>query len=174
MLSTSNGVTGRPLADACAPVEPDSIPADRLVVSSSVERWLSVLMAGILVEYLLFFVLFWDRAGPGDADQYLVFHSLQYWNAQLFGLAKQWTPLLCSGLSLAGEPQVPFLSLGMTLSYLLGPLWGVKFSLVLYCVGGWVGAYLYAGLWLSVPLQRRLAAALFVGNGSFGARDRSR
>jgi hypothetical protein len=170
MPSTSNGVTGRPPADACAPVEPDSIPADRLIVSSSVERWLSVLIAGIVVEYLLFFVLFWDRAGPGDADQYLVFHSLQYWNAQLFGLAKQWTPLLCSGLSLAGEPQVPFLSLGMTLSYLLGPLWGVKFSLVLYCVGGWVGAYLYSGLWLRVPLQRRLAAALFVGNGFFFCR----
>lgn len=170
MHSISNGVIRQAPAGACARGQLDSIPADRLVVSSSAQRWLTVLIAGIVVEYLLFFVLFWDRAGPGDADQYLVFHSLQYWNAELFGLAKQWTPLLCSGLSLSGEPQVPFLSLGMTLSYLLGPLWGVKISLVLYCLGGWIGAYLYSGLWLRVPLQQRLAAALFVGNGFFFCR----
>jgi len=50
----------------------------------------------------------------------LVFHSLQYWNASMFGMAKQWTPLMCSGLSMAGEPQVPFMSLSMALSYMLG------------------------------------------------------
>ena len=133
-------------------------------------RWLTALIVGILVEYLLFFALFWDRTGPGDADQYLVFHTLQYWNAQAFGLAKQWTPLLCSGLSMAGEPQIPFMSLGMALSYLLGPLAGVKLSVMIYCCIGWVGAYLYSALWLQVPLQRHLAATLFLGNGFFFCR----
>ncbi|MDB6157660.1 MAG: hypothetical protein JWO04_1366, partial [Gammaproteobacteria bacterium] len=91
---------------------------------------------------------------------YLVFHTLQYWNAGLFGLAKQWTPLMCSGLSMAGEPQIPFMSLAMLLGYALGPLSGVKLSLVIYLTLGWIGASLYAGLWLPLKLQRALAAAL--------------
>lgn len=144
--------------------------ADSITVHPTTRRWLTALMAGILLEYLLFFILFWDRTGPGDADQYLVFHTLQYWNAQAFGLAKQWTPLLCSGLSMAGEPQIPFMSLGMGLSYLFGPLAGVKLSLVVYCIAGWWGAYLYAGLWLRTSLQRCLAATLFLGNGFFFCR----
>ena len=115
-------------------------------------------------------MLFWRKAGPGDADQYLVFHTLQYWNAGLFGLAKQWTPLMCSGLSMAGEPQIPFMSLAMLLSYVMGPLSGVKLSLVIYLVLGWIGASLYAGLWLRLKLQRALAAALFIGNGFFFCR----
>jgi hypothetical protein len=115
-------------------------------------------------------VLFWRKTGPGDADQYLVFHTLQYWNAGLFGLAKQWTPLMCSGLSMAGEPQIPFMSLAMLISYVLGPLWGVKLSLVIYLILGWIGASLYAGLWLRLKLQRALAAALFIGNGFFFCR----
>jgi hypothetical protein len=115
-------------------------------------------------------VLFWRKTGPGDADQYLVFHTLQYWNAGLFGLAKQWTPLMCSGLSMAGEPQIPFMSLAMLISYVLGPLWGVKLSLVIYLVLGWIGASLYAGLWLPLKFQRALAAALFIGNGFFFCR----
>jgi hypothetical protein len=115
-------------------------------------------------------VLFWHKAGPGDADQYLVFHTLQYWNAGLFGLAKQWTPLMCSGLSMAGEPQIPFMSLAMLIGYVMGPLWGVKLSLVIYLVLGWIGASLYAGLWLRLKLQRALAAALFIGNGFFFCR----
>jgi hypothetical protein len=115
-------------------------------------------------------VLFWHKTGPGDADQYLVFHTLQYWNAGLFGLAKQWTPLMCSGLSMAGEPQIPFMSLAMLLGYAMGPLWGVKLSLVIYLVLGWIGASLYAGLWLRLKLQRALAAALFIGNGFFFCR----
>ena len=115
-------------------------------------------------------MLFWRKTGPGDADQYLVFHTLQYWNAGLFGMAKQWTPLMCSGLSMAGEPQIPFMSLAMLISYVMGPLWGVKLSLVIYLVLGWIGASLYAGLWLRLKLQRALAAALFIGNGFFFCR----
>lgn len=133
-------------------------------------RWLLALTLGVLGVYILFFALFFDRSGPGDSDQYLVFHRLQYWNHELFGLAKQWTPLLCSGLSMAGEPQIPFMSLSMALSYVAGPLWGVKSALVIYLALGWVGAFLYAGLWLRVPLQRSLAASLFVGNGFFFCR----
>ncbi len=74
---------------------------------------------------------------------------------------------MCSGLSLAGEPQVPFMSLSMLLSYVLGPLWGLKLATLTYFVAGWVGAFLYAGLWLKQFGQRALAAALFIGNGFF-------
>ena len=131
---------------------------------------MQALTVGVLSVYATFFVIFFHRSGPGDSDQYLVFHRLQYWNQKLFTLAKQWTPVMCSGLSMAGEPQIPFMSLSMTLSYLLGPLWGVKMALIVYLALGWAGARLYAGLWLRMPLQRSLAASLFVGNGFFFCR----
>ena len=127
-------------------------------------------MIGVVALYALFFIIFFRQSGPRDGDQYLVFHSLQYWNAALFGIAKQWTPLMCSGLSLAGEPQVPFMSLSMALSYVWGPLWGVRLTTATYLVAGWFGAYLYAGLWLRIRLQRALAASLFIGNGFFFCR----
>src|SRR3984893_11958189 len=100
-------------------------------------RWMQALTAGVLSVYATFFVIFFHRSGPGDSDQYLVFHRLQYWNQELFTLAKQWTPVMCSGLSMAGEPQIPFMSLSMTLSYLLGPLWGVKIASIVYLALGW-------------------------------------
>src|ERR1700732_4046846 len=99
-------------------------------------RWLSALSFGIVTVYALFYVVFLSRSGPKDGDQYLVFHSLQYWNAWMFGIAKQWTPLMCSGLSMAGEPQVPFMSLSMALTYVVGPLWGVKSAIVIYMAIG--------------------------------------
>lgn len=131
------------------------------------QRWLSAFSIGIVVVYAALFLWFLFRMGPKDQDQFLVFHELQYWNTSLFGLAKQWTPLMCSGLSLAGEPQVPFMSLSMMLSYVLGPFWGLKLATFAYFVIGWVGAYLYSGLWFKLFAQRTLAAALFIGNGFF-------
>jgi hypothetical protein len=133
-------------------------------------RWLSALVIGVVALYVIFFIMFFRQSGPRDGDQFLVFHSLQYWNAALFGIAKQWTPLMCSGLSLAGEPQVPFMSLSMALSYKWGPLWGVRLATAIYLVAGWLGGFLYAGLWLRVRLQRALAASLFIGNGFFFCR----
>jgi hypothetical protein len=133
-------------------------------------HWLNALSLGIVVTYAIFLVLFFDRSGPKDGDQFLVFHSLQFWSASLFGIAKQWTPVMCAGLSMAGEPQIPFMSLSMALTYALGPLLGVRLATVLYLLIGWLGAYLYAGLWLRVNAQRTLVAALFVGNGFFFCR----
>jgi hypothetical protein len=141
-----------------------------VVLAVGPRRWLRVLSLGILAVYGLFFILFWNRSGPRDGDQFLVFHTLQYWNASMFGIAKQWTPLMCSGLSMAGEPQIPFMSLSMALTYVVGPLWGVKSAIVIYMAIGWLGAYLYAGPWLRVKPQRTLAAALFIGNGFFFCR----
>src|SRR6202521_1226469 len=117
-------------------------------------RWLRALSLGIVTVYAVFYVVFLSRSGPKDGDQFLVFHSLQYWNASMFGMAKQWTPLMCSGLSMAGEPQVPFMSLSMALSYLLGPLWGVKLATAIYLAAGWFGGFLYAGLRLTMKWQR--------------------
>ncbi len=133
-------------------------------------RWLAAFALGIPATYAALFMALWTRIGPRDYDQFLVFHELQYWNASLFGLAKQWSPVMCAGLSMAGEPQVPFMSLSMLLSYELGPFRGLQLATALYFVGGWIGAYLYSGLWLKPFAQRALAAALFIGNGFFFCR----
>jgi hypothetical protein len=62
------------------------------------------------------------------------------------------------------------MSLSMMLTYVLGPLWGLKLATLLYFIMGWAGAWLYAGLWLKSSSQRALAAALFIGNGFFFCR----
>lgn len=141
-------------------------------LNGAARRWLAAVSVSVLTCYAVYFALFTYRVGPKDHDQFLVFHQLQYWNAALFGLAKQWTPLMCTGLSLAGEPQVPFMSLSMLLSYAFGPMLGIKLGVLLYFIAGWVGAFLYAGLWLRIPAQRILAASLFIGNGFFICRLR--
>lgn len=128
------------------------------------------MIIGIPCIYLLLLALDGNRVGSTDLDQFVVFHELQYWNWRLFGFAKQWTPVLCSGLSLAGEPQVPVLSLSMLLTYALGPLRGIQLAVVVYLAWGWAGAYLYAGLCTRVTLERALAASLFIGNGFFVCR----
>jgi len=144
--------------------------ADPQRLHPAAARWLTALAIGVVALYVLFFIVFFRQSGPRDGDQFLVFHSLQYWNAALFGIAKQWTPVMCSGLSLAGEPQVPFMSLSMALSYVWGPLWGVRLTTAAYLGAGWFGGFLYAGLWLRIRLQRSLAASLFIGNGFFFCR----
>src|SRR5258708_15929456 len=132
--------------------------------------WVYALSIGIILVYALFMSLSVGSDGPADYDQFVVFHELQYWNYSLFGLAKQWSPVMCAGLSIAGEPQVPFMSLTMAISYFLGPLLGIELGTVIYFVVGWIGTYLYAGLWLPHKPQRALAASLFVGNGFFFCR----
>jgi hypothetical protein len=138
--------------------------------SGEARRWLYVLSRGIVFVYIGLFLLLLDKVGPEDQDQFLVFHELQFWNNAFFGMAKQWTPLMCGGLSLAGEPQVPFMSLSMALAYVVGPFWALKLATVLYFLEGWLGAYLYAGMWLRQREPRLLAAALFIGNGFFVCR----
>ena len=129
--------------------------------------WSLGFILGIPGIYLLILAVFGQRVGTHDYDQFLVFHELQYWNSALFGLAKQWTPVMCSGLSLAGEPQVPFASLTMILAYAFGPLPGIMLGITLYLALGWVGAYLFAGLWSTERQPKALAASLFIGNGFF-------
>src|SRR6266849_4101929 len=108
-------------------------------------RWSRAFTIAIPAVYALVLAVFAQRVGTADYDQFLVFHELQYWNSALFGLAKQWSPVMCSGLSLAGEPQVPFASLTMLLGYALGPLMGIVTGIAAYLALGWVGAYLYSG-----------------------------
>jgi hypothetical protein len=145
--------------------DPIPVPVDR---ASSL--WLRAFTLGIVLAYALLWIGFLGRVGPKDFDQFLVFHELQYWNAALFGLAKQWSPVMCGGLSLAGEPQVPFMSLSMMISYGLGPLAGLEVATAIYMLVGWAGTYLYAGLWWPARGPRALAASLFIGNGFFACR----
>ena len=133
-------------------------------------RWIWLMTLAIPSIYAAFFLVIWNHVGPTDYDQFLVFHELQYWNSALFGHAKQWCPVLGTGVSLAAEPQVPFLSLSMGMSYLLGPLAGLQLAIILYFIVGWIGAFLYAGLWVRQRAPRCLAASLFIGNGFFVCR----
>jgi hypothetical protein len=133
-------------------------------------RWWAAFTCAIPVVYAVILTLFARRVGAADYDQFLVFHELQYWNVTLFGLAKQWSPVMCAGLSLAGEPQVPVASLTMLLSYMLGPLTGIVIGTLLYLAIGWLGGYLYSGLWFNEQRARLLAASLFIGNGFFVCR----
>jgi hypothetical protein len=130
-------------------------------------RWLGLLTLSIPAVYALILTVCASRVGTSDYDQFLVFHELQYWNTMLFGLAKQWTPVMCSGLSMAGEPQVPFASLTMLAGYVFGPLAGIVVGNVAFLAIGWIGAFLYSGLWSRQPGLRPLAASLFIGNGFF-------
>ena len=130
-------------------------------------RWLAAFTLAIPGLYLALLIPFAHHVGTADYDQFRVFHQLQYWNANLFGLAKQWSPVMCAGLSIAGEPQVPFASLTMLLSYGLGPSLGILVGIGCYLAIGAIGAYLYSGLWYEPRPVRLLAAALFIGNGFF-------
>ena len=132
--------------------------------------WLRVFWIGIPAAYALLLLVGWDRVGNEDHDLFLALHSLQYWNAHLFGLVKQWAPVLCGGFPLAGDPQVPVLSLSMLVGYLLGPLAGIRLATVAYLAVGWIGAWLYSGLLIEKREARCLAASLFVGNGFFVCR----
>src|SRR5581483_2477339 len=133
-------------------------------------HWWAAFTFVIPLLYVVILTLCSRRVGTSDYDQFLVFHELQYWNANLFGIAKQWTPVMCAGLSLAGEPQVPFASLTMLLAYALGPLAGLVLGTLVYLGIGWVGCYLYSGLWFQEQRPRMLAASLFIGNGFFVCR----
>ena len=62
---------------------------------------------------------------------------------------------------------MPLPEKALMLGYVLGPFWGIKAATLVYFIIGWLGAYAYAGLWVKAPLQRALAAALFIGNGFF-------
>jgi hypothetical protein len=131
------------------------------------ERWSSAYALSILATYVALFVVFFRRVGRMDHDQFLVFHELQYWNASLFGSSRQWTPVMCGGLSTAADPQVPFASLGMALATVLGPFYGLRLATAAWFAVGWVGAFLYAGLGSRERVTRALAASLFIGNGFF-------
>src|ERR1700688_450726 len=118
-------------------------------------HWSRAFIISIPAVYGLAHTIFAHRvSGTADYDQFLVFHELQYWNASLFGLAKQWSPVMCGGLSLAGEPPVPSMSWSMLLSYAIGPLAALEIAIALYFIVGWAGAYLYAGLWLRGSSRR--------------------
>lgn len=135
-----------------------------ITTSLRAHPWEGGLLLVVALPYAVFFALSQGQVGPKDFDQFLVFHELQYWNWRLFSAAKQWSPVMCSGVSLAGDPQVPFASLSMLLAYLGGPLAGIQIATCIYVVLGCVGGVLYAGLWLTGIRERLLAAALFVGN----------
>ena len=131
------------------------------------EAWLAAFALAIVATHAIGFGTFFSRVGLRDHDQFLVFLELQHWNARLFGLARQWSPLMCGGLSIAADPQVPFLSPGVMLSFLLGPFYGLRVATLAWFAAGWLGAFAYAGIWRRETVVRALAASLFVGNGFF-------
>ncbi len=132
--------------------------------------WIRLFWIAIAGYYAAIFLLSINRVGLNDNDQFLMFQELQFWNARLFGFAKQWTPVMVGGISLAGDPQVPQWSLGMALGYLFGPFYGLRVATILYFLFGRVGAWRSAGLIFKRAELRALAASLFIGNGFFVCR----
>lgn len=155
-------------ARSSAETDPARLLAEPLAPAG--RRWARIFSLAIAVDFILILGLFGHRIGARDWDQFLVFHELQYWNANLFHGDKQWCPLMCSGISMASEPQVPVLSLSMLLGYATDPFWGIRLAKASYLILGWIGAFLYAGLVFPHRLQRALAASLFIGNGFFVCR----
>jgi hypothetical protein len=137
------------------------------IQSAGARRVLLAFPIAVLLAYAILLALFFDRVGLRDNDHAVAAHHQQYWNQQLFGIARQWSPLMCGGLSLAANPFVHFFSLSMALGYLCGPFLGLRLAVVAYLATGFASAYLYAGLMLRDRLLRLVAAALFVGNGFF-------
>lgn len=115
--------------------------------------------------FVIVFGVFLLRKGDSDWDQMLSFHQIELWNAKLFGLEKQWNPLMAGGMSLAGDPQVPVLSPSMLLSRVLPPAAAIKIAALFFVGIGWMGAFLLARqVGLDSPTCA-LAASLFAGNG---------
>ncbi len=121
----------------------------------------------VLGVYFGVMIVFWDRVGALDWDQFATFHLIQEWNYHLFGIVKHWNPLLGGGMSLGGDPQVPVASLSMLLGYLAGSVAGIKLAFLIWVCIGFFGAWLFSGLFSRNPAFRLLAAGLFIGNGFF-------
>jgi hypothetical protein len=123
------------------------------------------LTLAIPLIYLTVFGLFLRREGDCDWDQILSFHELSLWNSRLFGIAKQWNPLMRGGMSLAGDPQVPIFSLSMMLAHVVDPAVAIKIASLLFLLLGWLGAWLLArDLGFDGPTSA-LAGSLFAANG---------
>ncbi len=122
---------------------------------------------GIAAVNVLIQIVFLNKVGYADWDQFVTLHLIQQWNHHYFGLAKHWNPLMGGGMSLGGDPQVPVLSLSMLIAYLLGPLTGIRVSVMAWSIFGFIGAYLFSGLFFKEKPLRWLAAGLFAGNGFF-------
>ena len=61
--------------------------------------WLRGFWIAVLATYVLVFAVGLPRVGRKDHDQQIVFHEIQCWNQAYFGLDRQWTPVLCGGIS---------------------------------------------------------------------------
>jgi hypothetical protein len=120
---------------------------------------------GIPALYVLVLGAFLLRKGDTDWDQMLAFHQIELWNARMFGIEKQWNPLMAGGMSLAGDPQIPVLSPSILLARILPPAAALKAAVLLFVAIGWTGAFLLARrLGLDRPTSA-LAGSLFAGNG---------
>ncbi len=125
----------------------------------------AALTLAIPAIYVLVLGAFLLRKGDTDWDQMLAFHQIELWNTKLFGIEKQWNPLMAGGMSLAGDPQVPVLSPSILLARMMPPAAAIKAAVLLFVAIGWVGAFLLAR---RLGLDRRtsaLAGSLFAGNG---------
>lgn len=144
-----------------------SSPAEAAWPGAESSRWLAGFIVGIPLLLAGLILVCFNRVWLNDNDQFLIFHEMQFWNARLFGLAKQWSPVMAGGLNMAADPQIPLFSLSMLLAYLFGPLYGMHLGELLYFVAGWAGMFCYTRTLGGSLRVRALAASLFIGNGFF-------
>lgn len=125
--------------------------------------WFSAAVASFFVPFLLN----WGVIGVGDFDQFATFNQIALWWYALGDWQGTWSPFLCGGSTLQGNPQIPLFHPNLLLYILFGPVKGMGVSLVLWCL---VGA---TGMWLllrDLKVDRRVAtwiSTAWVVNGFF-------
>lgn len=95
-----------------------------------------------------------------------------YWFQQNGFLALPWfSPSFCGGMPLLANPATFYLSTAQFLTFLVGPLTGLKLTLLLFAALGFWGFYLLlTRIYRVTPWPALLGGALFLFNGFFAYR----
>ncbi len=143
-------------------------------LSSSKTIWAQVVyQAALIIFYALFFSRFFPNAHGAIGLDYEYFfpHLLDgyFWFRENGLLSIPWfSPGFCGGLPAWANPQNIYFSLPQFLTFAMGPLRGVFFTVLIFAWLGYLGMYLLARRVFGLrPLVATLAATLFFLNGFF-------
>lgn len=129
----------------------------------------------IAVHYCLFSQFFPNAQGKLGHDYAYNLPMLLdgfYWFQNNGFRALPWfTPSFCGGMPLLANPATFYLSAAQFFTFLVGPLAGVKLTLLLFAaLGYWGFYYLLTTIYLVRPWPALLGGALFLFNGFFAYR----
>ena len=140
-------------------------PATRLKKS----YFLAALGIFVLVAVLFYFPLWSDLQAYGSADwDYSNFvHAVGVWSVKNYHEFPLWNPYMSGGTSFIGNPQSPSpLSITFLMSYLIGPVAGIKIGNILNALVGMCGMYVLMGYFDMIWIARILASVVLILNGT--------